>query len=164
MVIRDIPGYEGLYSITDDGQVYSIKRKIYMKQQADKDGYLCVNLRKDGRYRRFFIHRLVALTYVENPEGKETVNHINEIKTDNRAENLEWATRKEQTNHGTRTERAAASESIPVRCIDTGVVYPSAKAAADAYDTSGSCITKVCKGKARTHRNLHWEYFKEEKK
>ena len=95
MVIRDIPGYEGLYSITDDGQVYSIKRKIYMKQQADKDGYLCVNLRKDGRYRRFFIHRLVALTYVENPEGKETVNHINEIKTDNRAENLEWATRKE---------------------------------------------------------------------
>ena len=66
-----------------------------MKQQSDKDGYCTVNLRKDGKYRKFFVHRLMALTYIPNPEGKETVNHINEIKNDNRLENLEWATRKE---------------------------------------------------------------------
>ena len=162
MMIKDIPGYEGLYRVTDDGQIFSVKRGIYMKQQSDKDGYCTVNLRKDGKYRKFFVHRLMALTYIPNPEGKETVNHINEIKNDNRLENLEWATRKEQTNHGTRTERAAASKMKKVRCVETGEVFESAGAAAQSVDSWREHIVKVLKGRAKTHKGYHWEYAKEE--
>lgn len=161
-MIKDIEGFEGLYQITSDGQVYSVKRRIYMKPQYDKDGYQCVGLRKDGKYHRFFIHRLVALAYVPNPEGKATVNHLDECKTNNNYTNLAWATQKEQNIHGTRTERAAESNKKPIRCVETGVVYESAKAAADAYDTYRESICKVLRGHQKTHRGLHWEYVKED--
>lgn len=161
-MMRDVEGYEGLYKVTRSGQVYSVRRKIYMKPQMDKDGYLCVNLRKDGSYKRFFIHRLVALAYVPNPEGKPTVNHIDEIKTNNDYRNLEWATHKENTNYGTRTERAAAANSKPVRCVETGVIYANAEEAAKSIDSWRENIAKVLNGRAKTHRGYHWEYVKEE--
>ena len=88
MMIKDIAGYEGLYKVTSEGDVYSVKRKKNLKPQRDKDGYYCVNLYDgSGKQKRFFIHRLVALAFIPNPEGKPTVNHLNECKTDNRLEN-----------------------------------------------------------------------------
>ena len=161
--MKDIQGYEGRYQVTEDGRIWSIKRNIFLKEQYDKDGYACVNLYDDDhKLRRFFIHRLVALAYVPNPEGKATVNHLDECKTNNHYTNLAWATQKEQNLHGTRIERAAESHKKPVRCVETGVVYESAKAAADDYDTYRECIVKVLKGRQKTHRGLHWEYAKED--
>ena len=58
-------------------------------------------------------------------------------------------------------ERAAASKSKPVRCVETGEVFESARAAAASVDSYGGCITKVCRGFARTHRGYHWEYVEE---
>lgn len=105
---RDIEGYEGLYQISSDGRVKSLKRiarnnhtvnsKI-RKPKIDKDGYCCVSLWIDGVSKEHFIHRLVAQAFVPNPENKPCIDHINTDRTDNRAENLRWCTHKENTNN-----------------------------------------------------------------
>lgn len=163
MELRDIPGYEGLYQITTDGKVFSLRRKIYMKQQMDRDGYMCVNLYdQEGKLKKYFVHRLVAMTYIPNPEGKATVNHLNEIKNDNRVENLTWATMKEQNNYGTRLERAMEGIRKPVRCVETGVVYESITSAAAAIGSHREGIGRAVRGITKTHRKLHWEFVKED--
>lgn len=104
MIQRDIIGFEGLYQITDEGQVYSMKSKKYLKPKRDKDGYLLVNLYKDGKQYTRKIHRLVAFAFIDNPEGKKEVNHIDYQRDNNCVSNLEWVTRKEnvkkQSIHG----------------------------------------------------------------
>lgn len=105
---KDIVGYEGLYQISSEGRVKSLKRiarnnhtvdsKI-RKPKIDKDGYCCVSLWIDGVSKEHFIHRLVAQAFVPNPENKPCIDHINTDRTDNRAENLRWCTHKENTNN-----------------------------------------------------------------
>jgi hypothetical protein len=100
-----IPGYEGSYSVTKNGVVYSLPRKTSKKlnlmNPVDnmKAGYLRVVLCKEGNSKLWYIHRLVALAYIPNPENKKMVNHKNGNKRDNRAENLEWVTRAENHIH-----------------------------------------------------------------
>lgn len=106
-VFKDIPGYEGLYSVSNKGRVYSQRVCRIMSPKKSKVGYLRITLcGKDGNRLSTGIHRLVALAFIPNPENKPTVNHINEVKFDNRVENLEWATNAEQNIHGTRIRRA----------------------------------------------------------
>lgn len=96
-IFAPINGYEG-YSI---GSLGSVKNKHgkFLKASRDKHGYLTVSLCKNGYARQFFVHRLVALAFIGNPENKPTVNHINGDKTDNRVDNLEWATQSENNFH-----------------------------------------------------------------
>lgn len=97
------------YSISDCGEVINeITGKIKHKFLHQK-GYYMVTLYKNGKPKNIYVHRLVAETFIPNPQNKETINHKNEIKTDNRVENLEWLTGKENTNYGTRTERQRQS-------------------------------------------------------
>ena len=102
----DVKGYEGLYAVTTCGKVWSYRRHKFMKLSTDRDGYKVVNLSRDGSYKQFKVHRLVAEAYVPNPEAKLEVNHIDEDKSNNCVNNLEWATRYENINHGTRNARA----------------------------------------------------------
>lgn len=108
----DIKGYEGYYQVSTHGRVRARARVVtckngMLKSLPDKiltphfntNGYLWVYLAKDGVKRFWFIHRLVALTFVENPTGKTFVNHLSGIKTVNIPENLEWVTRKENVAH-----------------------------------------------------------------
>lgn len=106
---KDIEGYEGLYQVSNTGKVRSLnyrrtgKTKV-MKPSTDKDGYKCVNLRKNGK-RMYKVHRLVAITFIPNPNNWPQVNHKDEDKTNNAVWNLEWCTLEYNINYGTRTER-----------------------------------------------------------
>lgn len=102
-VYKDIPGYEGLYQVSNLGNVKSLPRKKckgrVLKPYSPEYGYQHVMLSKNGIQKCYKVHRLVAEIFVENPDGKMEVNHINAIKSDNRAVNLEWCTALENYNH-----------------------------------------------------------------
>jgi len=88
------------YRVTKIGRVWSSKRKgKWLKPHHDGYGYLIVSLMKENKRYCKKIHRLVAQTYIPNPDYKPEINHINGIKTDNRVENLEWVTHKENIQH-----------------------------------------------------------------
>ena len=153
--MRDIPGFEGRFAITSCGKVWSYFKNDFKKLQVDKDGYLRVNMRDaNGKDHRFGVHRLVAITYIPNPEDKPKVNHKDENKQNNNINNLEWATMTEQNNYGTHLDKQYKA----VRCIETGEVYRSIKEAAAAINGTPQCICQCCKGKQKTHKKLHWEY------
>lgn len=90
------------YMVSKDGNVFSIKSNKYLKSRLCNAGYLMLVLRTNGMSKNMSIHRLVASTYLSNDENKKCVNHKNGIKTDNRVENLEWVTYKENIEHSIR--------------------------------------------------------------
>lgn len=92
--MKDIKGYEGQYAITDNGEVWSYKRKNFMKPYK-QNGYLLVRLFKDGNYKNYRIHRLVAEAYLPNPNNLPEVHHINGIRNDNRVDNLNWVSKED---------------------------------------------------------------------
>lgn len=94
-VWKDIPGFEGLYQASNDGNIRSRKTGHYRKltkKHNDRTGYDFVILHKDGKGYSRTIHRLVALSHIPNPGGLTCVNHKDEVKTNNNVENLEWCT------------------------------------------------------------------------
>lgn len=80
--------------VSDDGQVYINGR--WTRGACNSGGYLCVAFIVDGKYKTFLVHRLIAETFIENPDAKPTVDHIDRDRTNNNVANLRWATRKEQ--------------------------------------------------------------------
>ena len=99
---KDIPGYEGYYAVSDDGQVKSLNRDIVcqdgihhisarLMKQSVSNGYYVVNLRKPGHTRVWPVHKLVAMAFIANPDSLPVVNHIDGDKTNNHVSNLEWA-------------------------------------------------------------------------
>ena len=93
---RDIDGYDGMYQVSDLGRVRSLKfgRVKVLRSYKNRYGYLKVFLSKNGKRHNIYVHRLVAYAFIPNSDNtKNEINHINEIKTDNRATNLEWCDR-----------------------------------------------------------------------
>ena len=105
-----VVGYEGRYQVSNLGRVRSWINTQANKQETPKilkcflrRGYPSFDFFKNGKQKNFYVHRLVALNFIPNPENKKEVNHINGIKTDNRAINLEWVTPKENIRHAWNT-------------------------------------------------------------
>lgn len=129
---RDIPGYEGLYAVTDEGDIISltfrnnktIKRKPTFMKPVENHGYLTVTLRKNGKQKNYYVHRLVAEAFVENPNGYNIVNHKDENRLNNIAENLEWCTQQYNVNYSKEKMRKPKSRS---KKTNTGYKYISLK-------------------------------------
>ena len=113
---KDIPGYEGLYQVSNYGNVKSLnyrgtkgKHKC-LKQNTDKYGYKVVILANHGKYKSYKVHRLVASAFIENPNNYPQVNHLDENPANNNYLNLEWCTAKYNINYGTRNKRAGEAQ------------------------------------------------------
>ena len=157
--MKDIKNYEGLYAITSCGKVWSYRRKKFLKSATEKNGYLRVDLSKDGEGKSFLIHRLVAEAYIPNPNNYETVDHIDFDKTNNCVNNLQWMSRSENCRKKRDSRRLGRPK--PVRCIELNTIYPSAAEAARCLNIDSSLISRVCRGERRRTGGYHWEYVKE---
>ena len=91
----DLKNYEGLYAITEDGQVWGYKRKNFLTPHPDKDGYLYITLSKNSQYKTCRVHRLVAETFIPNPDNLPEVHHIDSDPANNNVNNLQWVTQEE---------------------------------------------------------------------
>ena len=179
--------YTGMYQVSTKGNVRSLNyhstgQVKELQQVKTKNGYLQVTLSKDNKATKFSVHRLVATAFIPNPDNKPTVNHIDEDKTNNYVENLEWATNGEQVHHGTGTERRSktqkgknvsnktkrkisetqqghkATRKRKVRCIDTGQEFDTVKQCAEELGVSVSKLTHYLNGRTKTCNGLHFEY------
>lgn len=90
---RPVKGYEDRYAVSADGRVWSFNRNRLLRPETVHNGYLRVNLYKDGKNKHKRVHCLVAETFIPNPNDYPEVHHKNTIKTDNRVENLEWTSK-----------------------------------------------------------------------
>ena len=155
---KDVVGYEGFYQVSNKGNVYSVERTRslgrkrggrILKPGYDKDGYLRVNLCKNGKQKTRFIHRLVAGAFVPNPNGYSEINHRDENKVNNYANNLEWCTREHNMNHGTLIERSSQARSKKVKAINikTGEVLTfNSTREAGRKGYSYENVAKACRG------------------
>ena len=171
---KDIDGFEGLYQVSNLGNVRSLDREVrhprggmcitkgkVMKPVMDRCGYLQVGLHKNGKTRRFYVHRLVYVAFNGVIPDELQVNHLDEDKTNNRLENLNLMTPSENSNFGTRTERSANARSKSVVALDEAgnVVFefPSTAEAGRNGFNQGN-LSACCSGKLRTHRGYRWKY------
>lgn len=157
-------GFEGLYIVSNLGNVFSLRRNKILRVRINRRGYGQVNLSKDGVLTTHRVHRLVATSFVPNPNDHREVNHINENKLDNRAENLEWCDRSYNVNYGSRTTKQKVKLSKPVVQLSlSGVqiaVFPSGIQAARELKLSSSSISECCRGKRKTIGGFKWKYEK----
>lgn len=155
---KDIQGYEGLYQVSRNGEI----RRAKILQEADNGkGYKFVFLCKNGKYKRFYIHRIVAETFIKNPMQKNFVNHKNGVRSDNRVENLEWITQSENERHKYRILGFVQKNAKQVEQIKNGKIiatYPSLHHAARAVNGGTKEIKACCIGKAQQAKGFNWKY------
>lgn len=175
-VWRMIPGYEGLYLVSNLGRVKSVERvspqghllpERIMKQFKMPSGYLHVRLCKDGKVKNYRVHRLVAQAFIPNPEGLPQVNHINEDKMDNRVENLEWCDCKYNINHGTGIERRSKKRINEVGRSKPVLQYTHDGQFVREWPSTMEChrnefdrraVTACCRGKLKTYKGFTWRF------
>lgn len=153
---RTIKGYEGHYMVSNLGRVKSLKKnkEIILKQRLCGAGYYVVNLCIDGKIKTHMVHRLVAISFLNNVMQKSDVNHINENKLDNRVVNLEWLTHEENIRHGTGIERQvlARSKRLIVTDIATGLSkeFISTRACSRELNLDNADLVRVLNNKKKS--------------
>ena len=168
---KAIAGYEGIYEVSDMGRVKSLGNDKYRKEKILKPrkntgGYPYVNLYKDGKRKTITVHRLVAKAFIPNHNNLETVNHKDEVKTNNVADNLEWMSQRDNNNYGTHNKRMAEALSKQVQMFDkfTGellATFPSLMEAERVTGIDDGNISKCCLGKLKSAGGYVWRYASE---
>lgn len=170
---KDIEGYEGLYQVSNYGRVKSLHKKTekIRNQHMGTNGYKVISLYKNGIEKTHSVHRLVAIAFIDNPENKREVNHIDGCKINNCVDNLEWVTPSENIRHavdnGLNSGASKASEARKrkVKCVTTGKIYDSLLEA-ESFTGAAYCnISKCCRGKKKSAGKLPdgtklvWKYI-----
>ena len=154
-----IEGFEK-YEVSNLGKVRNIKSGIMLKPWITKDGYLKHNLYGYDKQKYLLLHRIVATAFIDNPEEKPCVNHIDENKLNNDLSNLEWCTVRENIIHGTRTKRVAEKLSQKVIQLDLNDnvlnEFESIKQAEQKTGIDASSISNCCNGKRKSAGGYKW--------
>lgn len=182
---KDIPGYEGEYQASDRGRIRSkdkiiksscrnggsrLRQGKILKLNKKKDGYLDACLSKDGVVKTHKAHRLIAMAFLERPEGKNYINHKNLNKTDNRVTNLEWVTASENSKHAIDSKAfipIGIKNRKEIVCVETGQRFESSYKAAEwlndlEYGNSKDtpCMSRriraCCTGRQSTAYGYKW--------
>lgn len=187
---KDIQGYEGLYQVSNLGNVKSLhfgkktgcrnwekSNSKILKSKLTTSGYYSVELYKPNSRKQFYIHRLVANTFIKNPYNKEEVNHIDGNKLNNHVENLEWVTKSENQLHaiklGLRTPCPMYNKkgrnnprSKPLIQYDLNGNFLNfwycAKEASDYLNVKPRQISSCAEGKSKTAYGYKWKYVENE--
>ena len=170
----EIIDYRGLYQVSNFGRIKSLENKNYrnqykkefiISQHKDNDNrYMRINLYKDGKLRKFRVHRLVAEMFIPNPNNLPEVNHIDENKFNNCVDNLEWCTSSKNVNHGTRNKRVSnklSEKRIGISLIETKVVILKSTKNAYKFGFDGGHISECCSGKRKSHKKYKWYKLEE---
>lgn len=180
---KSVVGYEGYYEVSSYGRVRSVSRYVntgilhsdvklhkgkMLKLNKKHTGYLFVDLCKHNKIKTIAVHRLVATAFLDKPEGRDVVNHLNLDKTDNRVENLEWCTYKENSIHASQHGVMYGGLRKTIRCCETGDTFPSSYQAAKwlnetkfqyskQIDQMSRNIRGCCTGAKKSAYGYHWK-------
>lgn len=168
---KDIKGYEGLYQVSNTGKIKSFRKwkkascpeEYILKPSANENGYLSVTLYKSTRRKRdkFLVHRLVAAAFVPNPNKHYYVNHIDENKQNNRADNLEWCTVQYNNTYGTARFRSMITSGNPVeQRLSNGqllATYVSTTIAQEITGISRKEISACLRGEINSAGGFIWK-------
>lgn len=160
---RPIKDFERYY-VSNLGRVLNIRTGRFLTM-TDNHGYLVVNISKNGKARNFLVHRLVSQAFIENPNNYDTVDHINGIKTDNRAENLQWLSQSDNTKRFWKEQASKEWKEQKTRaiiCIETEKIYGSIAQASKELNISHGCISDNLNGRLKQTHGLHFEYLLKE--
>lgn len=163
---KPVKNYEGLYEVSDSGEIRSLPRNGTAKharaisQRIHKTGYMYCCLNKGNKQKNFQVHRVVAESFIPNPQNKPQVNHKNGSKIDNRVDNLEWVSQNENALHSFQKlgHKASKHGMKPIMCIETGVIYESRRDAERRLEMSNGSILHALKGKVHRAGGFHWAY------
>lgn len=162
-MIVDIKGYEGLYTLSDSGEVVGSKCNKPIKQYLDKHGYVYVCLYKNCIAKKIKLHRLLALHFIDNPHNKPQINHVNGIKNDNRLCNLEWCTASENQLHAFKTglQKIKGMKKVAQYTVDGTLIKiwnSISEASRNGFRAGDICSCCQHKKRHRTHGGYKWEY------
>lgn len=164
---KDIKGYEGLYQVSNMGVIRSLYTGKILKAKKETNGYMRVKLYKDGKGKSHTVHRIVAEHFIPNPYNLPQVNHKNEIKTDNRVENLEWCDAKYNLSYNN-GQRKRADKNTNGKCskivlqytLDGVFIaeYPSTHEVQRQLGYYNGHISECCRGERKQRFGFVWRY------
>lgn len=154
---KAIEGYPHL-RVSNMGRVYSITQKRELKQFKSNRGYMRVALCKDGNVRYTHVHKLVAEAFIPNPENLPTIDHLNSCKCDNRVDNLQWLSHRDNIQ---KYEKRFFRVRKSVVCIESDKCYDSITQASKELGIAVATISAICKGEYDHYKGLHFKYLEE---